>query len=356
MAIVTYSDSPADLPVFYDTQILKWLLSIDGAVTADATLIHATGSVVSAGYYPYYEDTVTFFDLDIEGSFTYGPLGTVSGTATGITASLDGTVIVTISDMAADIARLWPTLLGSAAPDALVLSGDDTITGPVDGGYIQGHDGNDTIYGRGAYNGLFGDDGNDVIYGGDEGNNIYGGAGSDRLFGGDGNDYILGGFRPDLLSGGKGADRLLGGTGDDRVLGGNGADFLDGQNGNDRLVGGRGNDRMYGRLDNDTLLGGGGNDKLDGGAGDDTLTGGAGNDVFVFTSFKANGTNGMDTVTDFSDGDRLVFSGFADESLLTVTQVGDDVTIGLADNLVTLLDTTLAEVQAAIEVHRYYYF
>ncbi|WP_316975793.1 hypothetical protein [Shumkonia mesophila] len=70
------------------------------------------------------------------------------------------------------------------------------------------------------------------------------------------------------------------------------------------LAGGDGADVLIGEGGNDTLLGGAGNDILTGGAGDDVLTGGDGNDIF---SLMADDT-GVDTITDFGEGDVLDFS------------------------------------------------
>lgn len=61
---------------------------------------------------------------------------------------------------------------------------------------------------------------------------------------------------------------------------------------------------LAGEQGNDTLVGGGGNDRLIGGSGADTLTGGAGRDTFAGTAADLNG----DTITDFTNGDRIVIS------------------------------------------------
>ena len=55
---------------------------------------------------------------------------------------------------------------------------------------------------------------------------------------------------------------------------------------------------------------------IDGAGGADVLTGGLGNDTFVFNVGEADG----DTVTDFSDGDRLVFVGFGPDA--TFSRIG----------------------------------
>lgn len=56
----------------------------------------------------------------------------------------------------------------------------------------------------------------------------------------------------------------------------------------------------------DSISAGFGNDKLNGGLGNDTLTGGAGNDTFVFNTKQ--GANNIDTITDFSAGDKIALS------------------------------------------------
>ncbi len=90
-------------------------------------------------------------------------------------------------------------------------------------------------------------------------------------------------------------------------LTGNGLDnILTGNNSTNVLAGGAGNDILYGQGGGDTLNGGDGNDLLQGDTGGDLLTGGAGNDRFVFTSKLAGDA---DRITDFTEGDQLVFQG-----------------------------------------------
>ena len=79
--------------------------------------------------------------------------------------------------------------------------------------------------------------------------------------------------------------------------------------GDDTIDGGVGNDTISTGAGNDTVSGGVGNDVLSGGAGNDILTGGAGNDQFVFGSnarFNKQSI-GIDTITDFTKGDKIVF-------------------------------------------------
>ncbi|WAT17712.1 cadherin-like domain-containing protein [Aurantiacibacter sp. MUD11] len=97
-------------------------------------------------------------------------------------------------------------------------------------------------------------------------------------------------------------DTIFGGTGPDQIFGHEGADDLFGEIGDDSLFGGAGRDELFGGEGSDVLDGGDGNDYLEGGAGNDILTGGAGNDVFAFGP-----ANGRDIITDFGEGDVIVF-------------------------------------------------
>jgi Ca2+-binding RTX toxin-like protein len=90
----------------------------------------------------------------------------------------------------------------------------------------------------------------------------------------------------------------------------NGNDEIHGQGGNDTIDGKGGNDELYGDVGNDTLIGGAGNDKLVGGPGNDILTGGSGKDNFIFDTgkFFADRDLGVDGITDFELGDKIVLS------------------------------------------------
>ncbi|WP_415860942.1 M10 family metallopeptidase C-terminal domain-containing protein [Azotobacter vinelandii] len=99
---------------------------------------------------------------------------------------------------------------------------------------------------------------------------------------------------------------------------------LAGGDGNDTLSGSSAAEELLGGVGNDSLDGGAGNDILDGGAGRDTLSGGSGSDIFRFggalDSFRnyASGTNGTDSITDFTPGEDLI-----DLSVLGYTGLGD---------------------------------
>lgn len=122
-------------------------------------------------------------------------------------------------------------------------------------------------------------------------------------------DFVVGGSLDDVLLLTENTTIAYGGAGADRIepgaAGGQKDDWLFGQGGNDTLNGGAGNDWLFG---------GTGDDWLVGGSGSDMLTGGAGVDMFMFNS--ALGSSNIDTILDFSLGDKIVlskavFTGFA---------------------------------------------
>jgi Ca2+-binding RTX toxin-like protein len=210
--------------------------------------------------------------------------------------------------MRATIVSAAPTILGTKAPDAIVVKGggDHRVNGLGGNDRICGGSGNDTLNGGRGNDALQGGGGNDVLLG-DKGNDrATGGAGDDVLEGGPGDD--------DPLQGGPGADSLIGGTGIDVADGGPGdGDVVRGDSGPDSLSGGPGlqdivsyasatrrgvsvdlttgkgkgdgHDSLSGFEDavgspqGDLLVGGAGS-RLDGGVGDDTLTGGGDGEVF----------------------------------------------------------------------------
>ncbi len=88
------------------------------------------------------------------------------------------------------------------------------------------------------------------------------------------------------------------------------------------ITGTDGPDNLAGSNGADTISGGAGNDTLAGGAGDDNLSGGSGDDQF---SFSKSG-NGVDTITDFADGDVIRVSG---AGLVSPLANGDVATLAL---------------------------
>lgn len=105
-----------------------------------------------------------------------------------------------------------------------------------------------------------------------------------------------------FLLGGNGGDDLFGSAANETLHGYNGDDSARGGSGNDQLYGGNGNDSVDGGAGNDLLFGERGSDRLTGGTGNDRLSGGQGADVFVFDN---RGETGIDTIVDFSGGDRI---------------------------------------------------
>ena len=222
-------------------------------------------------------------------------------------------------------------LLGSA--------GDDQLSGDAGANRLRGLGGNDTLSGGAGNDILMGRAGADVLDGGDGNDLLTGGAGDDRLAGGDGNDLFNGGAGADMLDGGEGADlasyllstegvtvslatgRGTGGEADgDRLTR---IENLDGSDHDDRLSGDVWANRFLGR------------------GGNDTLTGGAGADVFIFTP-----NPGSDRITDFGDGDLLVFEGLLFANFVALraaaSQTGGNLEIRLSETeTLTLVGVSL---------------
>ena len=169
--------------------------------------------------------------------------------------------------------------------------------------------------GRAAYMLLL--SGNDTITGTVNGDTLIGGAGADRVLGGGGNDALFGGGGNDVLKGGAGLNELFGGGGADRLYAGAGGS-LDGGGGADRLFGGAQSQTLHGRAGDDTINGSaGGLQYLFGGTGRDNLTGGLGADYFVFGNEPAQASN-ADVVTDFSlAADKIALINFLHLTVLT---------------------------------------
>ncbi len=111
--------------------------------------------------------------------------------------------------------------------------------------------------------------------------------------------------------------------------------IIQGSNGNDIIWSGAGNDLIEGGYDSDILNGGLGNDIIDGGIHNDILMGGSGDDTYIFDI-----GDGIDTITEFSGFDTMLFTGGIVLTDLAFTQTGDDLRIdvsgGLSDNVTVL--------------------
>jgi serralysin len=132
----------------------------------------------------------------------------------------------------------------------------------------------------------------------------------------------------DKLMGTRGNDVLMGNAGDDMIMGLGGRDRLAGGLGNDQVNGGGGRDRLIGDEGDDELIGGGGRDRLVGGMGNDLLTGGGARDLFVFESTDLFNSDdfGIDQITDFKKGDKIVLdrTPFGEITLQQIAIVKDD--------------------------------
>lgn len=347
MATLLFPTLPADFLNFEIGRYATAILRVDGAVSATATEIKAISSTRG--------QTI---NVEIDGTFTYGSLATVSGTVTSITVSVGTTNVMTITDLSEDAGTAWVAMTGNRNPLSVILGGNDTITGTAGEDRLFGGGGNDVIKGLDGYNILYGDAGNDRLIGGDSYDSLHGGLGNDTLSGLAGGDFLTGGGGRDKLNGHKGRDSLFGDNGNDKLYGGTGSDYLSGGNGTDMLDGGAGNDNLLGESGADVLDGGDGNDHLSGAKGDDSLTGGAGDDVFVFQRFHKAGKSGSDTIHDLEATDTIGlaigYGGTASD--VTIAQVGADVTISMADNMITVIDATLAEVQAVVDIQLYNWY
>ena len=250
---------------------------------------------------------------------------------------------------------------------AVLLAGDDTITGTVGSDRLLGFDGNDTLIGGPGADGLVGGFGNDtasyataatgVVADLDDNtfgtgdargdsyisiDNLDGSAHDDVLYGDHSNNQLSGGAGNDILVGETGADRLDGGPGIDTVAYdasaiGLRADLLapptntgdatgdsyisienlDGSSFDDILLGDNKANVIGGNLyhdlasGNDRLYGRGGNDTLFGYDGNDILEGGPGADVLdggtgINTASYATAASGVSADLDdneFATGD-----------------------------------------------------
>ncbi|MGJ8609463.1 MAG: hypothetical protein ACSHWY_00115 [Octadecabacter sp.] len=212
-----------------------------------------------------------------------------NGGASAADSFFGGTGVDTLDDSASSVNRTLDLTTGAFSghggafqfENAIMGSGDDSVTGTTDN--------NNIVTGAGE----------DIIVGGNGSDSLYGGNGADSLFGGNGDD---------IMDGGNGLDFLAGWNGTDIMHGRAGQDHLRGQAGEDSLVGGEGQDRLEGGGEADLLLGGNGQDKLFGGNGRDVLNGGVGNDLYNggvgSDTFVFSGNFGDDRVQDFDATDN----------------------------------------------------
>jgi Ca2+-binding RTX toxin-like protein len=242
-------------------------------------------------------------------------------------------------------------------------TGNDVITGNINGDQLYAGSGDDIAYGNGGDDEVYGGGGNDALTGNEGDDSLSGGYGNDTLLGGSGTNYLDGGFGDDTLYadtggrefmfGGGGSDlvsyenasaaiklnltngnlnegtaeadiydsieRFKGSAFGDRMTGDGTENVFDGHFGADTLTGLGGADQLFGDSGADNLLGGVGNDYVDGESGADTIVGGAGKDYmlggadadvfrYVALSDSTVAQNGRDQIADFAAGDRIDLS------------------------------------------------
>lgn len=168
--------------------------------------------------------------------------------------------------------------------------------------------------------------------------NLSGSAHDDILIGNNANNHIYGGNGDDEISGGHGDDYLDGGIGDDTLIGGDGNDIYIIDNQNDKITENANegdNDTVYSSANRFTLsehienlhlmgdavvgIGNTANNTIYTNSQSNTLTGNGGADKFIFNT-PLNGN--VDTITDFSNDDKLVLA--------------KDIFIGLTDSMENL--------------------
>jgi Ca2+-binding RTX toxin-like protein len=236
-------------------------------------------------------------------------------------------------------------------------AGRDHITGGNGADTVQGGDGEDWIRTGKGDDVIRDGAGNDEVRAGAGNDIIINGAGNDEVRAGSGNDHITDGAGNDDYRGGKGNDTFVATAGNDDYHGGSGFDTLDFSAATtalnidvdrksitgfgdvriesiESIIGGQAGDTFRGDNGRDVFDGGAGNDVIRGRDGADTLTGGSGNDTFVWMRDDldghchghGNGRN-VDTITDFSAGDKLDLRDFTKgvkvSSLDSIVQLKD---------------------------------
>ena len=279
-------------------------------------------------------------------------------------------------------------LTGSAGVDEINgFAGADTIYGGAGNDTLNGDDGNDNI---------FGEDGNDIITGGNGNDYLIGGNGADTyIFNpGFGNDAIdnsddnASASEPDIIQFGEGilaSKTTLGRQGYDLIItvsydpdeegnprpndsiriysyfdqqgtssatvnsivfadgttwgydyvithwdsvpGINGGVTLEGDKHDNTISGTANNDILIGNGGNDTINAGAGNDRILGGSGNDALDGGTGDDIYIW-----NWGDGMDTISDSGNHDRISFGSGISFGDLKFRQEGNHLRIVIKNN------------------------
>lgn len=154
----------------------------------------------------FYQDSKNYTDLkgtNLSYVFDKGEInGLKSGTITGYTHVENGVTLMSATGLSISAKALSDSIStnNSQHTIALILSGNDTVTGTKLADTLRGYAGNDVIK-AGA--------GNDKVYGGTGNDTLHGEAGNDKLYGEAGNDKLYGGLGSDTLTGGTGSDTFV---------------------------------------------------------------------------------------------------------------------------------------------------
>lgn len=263
---------------------------------------------------------------------------TVSFADTDVAVPLYSFLMINLASQSVSIIGPVATWLDTliSIENAVGTSGADWLIGNGGDNHLQGGAGGDVLNGGGGADVLEGGEGNDT-FGTDIGvTSLQPGS---LLFGGDGDDSFRSGNSNDTMHGDAGNDtfqiqnyattRIVdGGEGLDTVTFAGG--FNDYSNGVvldlsvttaqavaagvvltvsnvENAVGSSAADVLFGDANANVLNGGGGDDTIVGGHGADRLIGGAGADTFIFSNGDAP-YYGVDTITDMTQDDRIVFA------------------------------------------------
>ncbi|MBE9101785.1 hypothetical protein IQ267_20300 [filamentous cyanobacterium LEGE 07170] len=321
----------------------------------DGTTVLGTAAVDDTGTWSFtpeaplpdgeYSITLRAFDAD----------GNTSGLSDPLVFTIEDSPFITLSPGDDDFTGTEgrDVVFADAGNDIVRgLGGNDRLAGEEDEDRLLGGDGNDRLLGGDGEDTMIGGAGDDRILGGSGSDRLVGNAGNERLVGGIGNDDLIGGSNNDTMLGGGGSDILLGAGGEDVMRGAAGDDTLNGGAGADRLFGGVRDDRVNGQAGHDVLRGGDGRDILRGGKGDDRLIGDLGDDLLVTGPGRdrivIGAGQGLDQVTDFSDGQDLIVLNGISFGQLSIEQSDSDVLISLEnERLLLLQNTNVATIGAA---------
>lgn len=164
-----------------------------GALRMDLIDDDLVGTVLSASTHIRIQFGAGWYN-DFYGDFQFDAQGNVvGGTLTSVTYTLDDKLVYSLTGATTDAKAFFDLVSVGQGDDAraLVLSGNDQLTGSKLNDFLIAYAGNDTVSGAAGAD------------------HLEGGAGKDRLLGGNGNDVLIGGAGADKLTGGAGADTFM---------------------------------------------------------------------------------------------------------------------------------------------------